>query len=173
MSLRVSELKHAVRICHCEQGSQHCCRSPSTTLGANALSFESWNYPSCKKFCRHDTNHNVLGKLDISWYQCDFLLRLAKLFTFPLSLQAILMNLMCVDQGSGESAETVKRIDNSFRATFLNVCCRQELLEGYFAAVSFSLSLEVTIMQCRCTCTHSMYAKGRHHNIFLQVFQWF
>lgn len=114
----------------------------------------------------------MLEQLGVSWYQCDFLLRLAKLFTFTLSLQAILMNMMCAEQRSGESAETVKRIDNNLRATFLNVCWRQELLKEYFTALSFSLPLEVTVMWCDCMCTHSMCAKGRHHDIFFKVFQW-
>lgn len=175
----MSEFKHAVRICHCEQGSQRCCRSPSTTPGTNALtapfselSCKSWNCSSCKKSCRHDTNHNVLEKLDVSWYQYDFLLRLAKLFTFPLSLQAILMNLMCVDQRSGESAETVKRIDNGLKATFLNVCWRQELLEEYFTAVSFSLPLEAS---CGVTvCAHTVCTqRGGTTTFFKKYFNGF
>lgn len=111
--------------------------------------FKSWNCPSCKKPCRRDTDLNVLEKLDVSWYQCDFIQRLAKLFARPLSLQAILMNLMCVDQRSGGSLEAFKRIDNSLRATFFNLCWRQEL-EQYLAVVSFSFLLEVTMLQCHC-----------------------
>lgn len=67
---------------------------------------------------------------------------------------------------------TVKRIDKSLRATFLSVCWRQKPLEEYFAAVSFSLPLEVTVIRCHCLCTHSMCAEGRHH-MFFKVFQWF
>lgn len=114
--------------------------------------FKSWNCPSCKKPCRRDTNHNVLEKLDVSWYQSDFIQRLEKLFALPLSLQAILMNLMCVDQRSGGSVETFKRTDNSLRATFFNVRWRQEL-EQYLAVVSFSFLLEVTLLQCHCVHT--------------------
>lgn len=76
--------------------------------------FESWDHPFSKNSCRSDASHNVLEKLDVAWYQHDFLPRLAELFTFPLSLQAILMNLMCVDQRSSESAETVKIHGSSF-----------------------------------------------------------
>lgn len=76
--------------------------------------FESWDHPFSKNSCRNDANHNVLEKLDVSWYQRDILLRLAELFTFPLSLQAILMNLMCVDQRRSETAETVKILGSSF-----------------------------------------------------------
>lgn len=47
----------------------------------------------------------MLEKLDVNGYQYDFLLRIAKLFSFALSLQTILMNLMCVDQRSSESAK--------------------------------------------------------------------
>lgn len=80
------------------------------------------------------------------------------------------MNLMCVDQRSGESAETARRVDNSLKDTFLNVCWRQELLEGYFAAASFSLPLAVTIMSLY---VRTLYAEGRHHNVFYKVFKLF
>lgn len=63
-------------------------------------SFKSGNCPPSKKSCRH-----VLEKLDVSGYQYDFLLRIAKLFPFALSLQAILMNLVCVDQRGYESTK--------------------------------------------------------------------
>lgn len=80
------------------------------------------------------------------------------------------MNLMCMDQRSGESAETAKRtVDNSLKTTFLNVCRRQELLEEYFAAASFSLALAVTIMSLY---VYILYAEGRHH-IFCKVFKLF
>lgn len=117
--------------------------------------FKNWNCPSCKKPCRCDTDLNVLEKLDISWYQCDFIQKLAKLFALPLSLQAILMNLMCVDQRSGGSVEAFKRVDNSLRALFFNLCWRQEL-EQYLAVVSFSFLLEVTMLQCHCVHTRFM-----------------
>lgn len=47
----------------------------------------------------------MLEKLDVSGYQYDFLLRIAKHFPFALSLQAILMNLVCVDQRGYESTK--------------------------------------------------------------------
>lgn len=61
------------------------------------ISYNKWSHLSYEKLCRHDTSHSVLEKLSVGWNQCVFLPRLAKLFAFPLSFQAIALNLMTAD----------------------------------------------------------------------------